>query len=259
MPVIINGSTGVDTPAVTADSSGNLNLQSGGVTRAVVSSSGLKINRVDSSNEGGQLDLCRSSDNTSAWAIDVYGNTSTPSLRFVDNVAAAARLQIDGTGIMTVGSNTVMGITRGTTVASTSGTSIDFTGIPSWVKRITLMFNSLSTNGSSFYQIQLGTSGGIKNSGYVGGSGYSTTQTNNSAGFLFRTSVAAGTSTSGHSIITNSGSNLWIQSSVMGAVSDYMTMGGGAVTLSDTLTTVRITTVNGTDTFDAGSINILYE
>jgi len=34
---------------------------------------------------------------------------------------------------------------------------------------------------------------------------------------------------------------------------------GGSKTLSDTLTQVRITTVNGTDTFDAGTINILYE
>jgi hypothetical protein len=34
---------------------------------------------------------------------------------------------------------------------------------------------------------------------------------------------------------------------------------GGFVPLSGTLDRVRITTANGTDTFDAGSINILYE
>ncbi len=62
----------------------------------------LTIGRVDSSNEGGQIDLCRASDNTSAWAIDVFGNTSTPSLRFVDNVAALTRMQIDGAGRVTM-------------------------------------------------------------------------------------------------------------------------------------------------------------
>jgi hypothetical protein len=35
--------------------------------------------------------------------------------------------------------------------------------------------------------------------------------------------------------------------------------GAGSVTLSATLDRIRITTVNGTDTFDAGSINIAYE
>mgnify|MGYP000497588330 CR=1 FL=1 len=96
MSVTINGTTGVDTPAVTADSTNVLNLKSEGVTRAYVSASGLTVNRINSASEGGQLDLCRSSDNTSAWAVDVYGSTSTPSLRFVDNVASATRAEIDG-------------------------------------------------------------------------------------------------------------------------------------------------------------------
>lgn len=99
MASTINASTsGVGGVITTADATGVLDLQTADVTRASVSSSGLKISRVDSSNEGGQLDLCRSSDNTSAWAIDVFGNTSTPSLRFVDNVAAASRASIDGSG-----------------------------------------------------------------------------------------------------------------------------------------------------------------
>lgn len=104
MASTINASTsGVGGVITTADATGVLDLQTADVTRASVSSSGLKISRVDSSNEGGQLDLCRSSDNTSAWAIDVYGNTSTPSLRFVDNVAAAARMVVDGSGNVGIG------------------------------------------------------------------------------------------------------------------------------------------------------------
>lgn len=34
---------------------------------------------------------------------------------------------------------------------------------------------------------------------------------------------------------------------------------GGTISLAGALDNVRLTTVNGTDTFDAGSINILYE
>jgi len=61
-------------------------------------------------------------------------------------------------------------LVSGTSQASTSGTSIDFTGIPSWVKRITVMFNGVSTNGTSNKQIQLGDSGGFETTGYLGAS-----------------------------------------------------------------------------------------
>lgn len=68
------------------------------------------IGRVDSSSEGGQLDLCRSTDNAPAWGIDVNGNTSTPSLRFVDNIAAASRMQIDSGGRVTMPNQATLGI-----------------------------------------------------------------------------------------------------------------------------------------------------
>ena len=38
-----------------------------------------------------------------------------------------------------------------------------------------------------------------------------------------------------------------------------ITTGGGSVTLSGALDRVVLTTVGGTDTFDAGSVNIIYE
>lgn len=72
-------------------------------------SSPLAIGRVNSIEEGGQIDLCRSSDNASAWGIDVYGSTSTPSLRFIDNVASATRLSIDGSGNFLVGTTSSTG------------------------------------------------------------------------------------------------------------------------------------------------------
>ena len=62
-------------------------------------------------------------------------------------------------------------LTSGTAVASTSGTSITFSSIPSWAKRVTVMFNGVSTSGSSNIQVQLG-AGSTTTSGYTGGSFY---------------------------------------------------------------------------------------
>jgi hypothetical protein len=153
-------------------------------------------------------------------------------------------------------------LTSGTSVASTSGTSIDFTSIPSWVKRITVMLNGVSTNGTSNYQIQLGDSGGIETTGYNSGAW---TQNINSTGLITSGLVLTALNVAsvlyyGNIIISNFGSNTWVSShSLGGPTGNYQCIGGGSKALSDTLTQLRITTVNGTDTFDAGSINILYE
>ncbi len=166
-----------------------------------------------------------------------------------------------GTGNVVV--NGVNGaLVSGTAVASTSGTSIDFTGIPSWVKRITVMLSGVSTNGTSSPMLQLGDSGGIETTGYAvtsatisatpGVSAYTT-------GFTIRSGNSSA-ALLGHFVLTLLGSNNWVCSGNFGdtgTTTNYVV--GGQKTLSDTLDRVRITTVNGTDTFDAGSINILYE
>ena len=157
-------------------------------------------------------------------------------------------------------------VTSGTAQASTSGTSIDFTSIPSWVKRITVMLQGVSTSGTSGVVVQLGTSSGITTSGYLGSL---TTNTSGSGTInftsYFQWSYGVGADTAAtvrHSSmrIENLTGNNWIASATLGrsgvAQSDYM---GGSVSLGGTLDRVRITTVNGTDTFDAGTINILYE
>jgi hypothetical protein len=154
-------------------------------------------------------------------------------------------------------------IVSGTAVASTSGTSIDFTGIPSWVKRVTVMFNGVSTSGTSNTLLRLG-AGSIASSGYssanaYAGPGPTTSGATDTSGFLYGQNVAASTY-SGNIVITNLSGNSWICSIMLGRINDgFAFMGGGNVTLSGTLDRVRITTVNGTDTFDAGSINILME
>ena len=156
--------------------------------------------------------------------------------------------------------------TSGTAVASTSGTSIDFTSIPSWVKRVTVMLSGVSTNGTSSMIIRIGDSGGISATGYTAGYAESinasgTQAANPTTGFqLQSTTVTSSTLTQASIVITNVSGNLWLASGIS-TFSNYpsSTSLNGSKTLSLTLDRVRITTVNGTDTFDAGSINILYE
>ena len=162
---------------------------------------------------------------------------------------------IDGSASVTINSGAVLGITSGTAVASTSGTSIDFTGIPSWVKRITVMFNGVSTNGTSAVIVQVG-SGSVTTTGYLGSANSSNFTTGFSDGIANASANRQGTFT-----LTLFGSNVWVCGLSIGASGVTLSNGGGgfSVPLSGTLDRVRITTVNGTDTFDAGSINILYE
>lgn len=152
-------------------------------------------------------------------------------------------------------------IHSGTAQASTSGTAINFTSIPSWVKRITVIFNGVSTSGASNGQIQIGsgsftTSGYVSSCGYTGASSGMTTQT---SGFLVWWAGGSGDFYRGHIIITNISGNDWVYSSTLARADGYQMSGGGSISLGSVLDRIRITTVNGTDAFDAGSINILYE
>ena len=159
------------------------------------------------------------------------------------------------------GAGRASALVSGTSVASTSGTSIDFTGIPSWVKRITVMFSGVSTSGTSIVQIQLGTgSTTYTTTGYTGATQTNSTIINSTTGFATSSSRTAVQTQSGLATISNLSSNIWSCSGNFGdsqaANNAYL---GSSISLAAALTAVRITTVNGTDTFDAGSINILYE
>jgi hypothetical protein len=155
---------------------------------------------------------------------------------------------------------TLAPIVSGTAVASTSGTSIDFTGIPSWVKRITVMFNGVSTNGTSIKLVQIG-SGSVTTTGYAstGTSASNIVGTlNSTAGFIVYSTNAADTISGVMTLVLVSG-NTWVSLHSCKVSTTATIYGGGDITLSGTLDQVRITTVNGTDTFDAGTINLLWE
>lgn len=153
------------------------------------------------------------------------------------------------------------GIVQGTSVASTSGTSIDFTGIPAGVKRITVMFAGVSLSGTANLLVQLGTgatptwttSGYVSSCAIAGGTSAATS----TSGFLSSSGASATDTASGNLIINNISTNTWVESGNL-TRADKISCSGGYVALGAVLTAIRITTT-GTDTFDAGSVNILYE
>jgi hypothetical protein len=166
---------------------------------------------------------------------------------------------IDGSASVTINSGAILGITSGTAVASTSGTSIDFTGIPSWVKRITVMFYGVSTNNTSNLILQVG-AGAIATSGYSA-SGWTTNTNNaNSTTYFLLTGINAAAYTwSGNATLCLFGSNVWTFNSTLAwQGASAISVGAGNVALGGTIDRVRISSVTP-DTFDAGSINILYE
>lgn len=200
-------------------------------------------------------------------SVLINASTSSGLIQTADT-SGTLELQSNGTTQLTVSSTGTYGqLKQGTAVASTSGTSIDFTGIPSWVKRITVMLSGVSTNGTSQPQIQLGVSGSPETSSYSAMAAWVTTTSNTTRGGTSTTgfplnysSGGASETYSGSLVFTLLNSNVWTCS---GALYDANSSGtaivSGVKSLSGTLNMVRITTVNGTDTFDAGSINILYE
>lgn len=153
----------------------------------------------------------------------------------------------------------------GTAVASTSGTAIDFTGIPAWAKKVTLSFVGFSTNGTSVPLVQLGDSGGVETPGYLGCtsmiSSSTASSTNFTAGIGLGPTWAAAWVFHGTVVLTLESGATWIAAINAGCSDNNRAMYGGArMTLSSgPLDRVRITMSNGTDAFDAGEINISWE
>jgi len=164
------------------------------------------------------------------------------------------------------GTPTGVGIlTSGTVVNSTSGTNIDFTGIPSWAKRITIMFNGVSTNSTTIdNMVQIGDSGGIETAGYV--SVNSTVATTGTSciditnGFLCMNMTDPAQVFSGSLFLHKVTGNTWASNHAVSRSPNYAAcVGAGIKALTATLDRVRITSTSGAATFDAGSINIMYE
>ena len=209
----------------------------------------------------------------SATATNIAGgsNGTIPYQSAADTTAmlavgtAGQVLQTNGAAAPTWVNPAVGGLTLGTPVAATSGTSIDFTGIPAGIKQITISFKATSTNGTSVKMIQIGDSGGVETSDYSSmsysfiGTAVSGISTGN--GIAINSALAA-QRMDGSVILTleNSTTNSWAFSGVIADTqgSNAVFITGGLKSLSAALDRVRVTTSNGTDAFDFGEINISY-
>jgi hypothetical protein len=149
---------------------------------------------------------------------------------------------------------------RGTNTATTSGTNVTFTGIPSWVKRITMILNGVVVNGSTvpamLFQIGSGslTTSGYDSTGNTLVSGVFTTSS--TSGFLYRGSGGASTY-NGIITVQNITGNTWVCTPIgSNASAGQVFTGSGFVTLSGVLDRIALVT---TDALNGGSVNISYE
>ena len=151
----------------------------------------------------------------------------------------------------------------GSVVASTSGTSVNLINIPSWSQKITLLFRNVSTSGITNYQIQLGSSVGYKTSGYNGVSmravATATGTTVDTTGFRLQSLLASATSNGIVTFCTYDNLTWYGSGNVADNTNFVLFTFGGAVTLPGVLDRIRITTVNGTDVFDGGTISTMFE
>jgi hypothetical protein len=187
------------------------------------------------------------------------GGTSAGDIATIDDTQTLTNKTINGGAI-----------TSGTAKATTSGTTIDFTGIPSWVKKITVMLEKVSTDSTSTLELYIGGSGGIETTGYVGPicrirtSGITVGGTSLSGVYMGSLQAATYLIDAYVTIsLMDSSTNTW----AFGGTAIETDASGNCVTaspvvatksLSGTLTQLQLTT-DGADTFDAGKMNILYE
>lgn len=187
---------------------------------------------------------------TAANATNIADGAVSSAAKIADNIITPAKL----TQKLTLGS-----------VAPASGVAVEFLGIPSWAKRITVMGSAVSTNGSSLEMIQLGDSGGFELTGYESNTSAltgSALTSNITTGLMINNGTGAGNTIDfvASIVLINPATNTWVfscNSNFRGVA--QMQVSAGAKSLSAPLDKVRVTMYNGADTFDAGSVNILFE
>jgi hypothetical protein len=255
-----SASNSFETIAVSGQS--NVVADSGTDTLTFVAGSGMTIT-TDAATDSITFASSGGSASNSFETIAVSGQSNVVADSSTDTLTLAAGSGITITTNATTDTITIAasgggaGITLGTPQNSTSGTSIDFTGIPAGTKRIVISFIGISTNGSSTIMVQLGDSGGFETTGYLGCVNTTNLTTGIGVSPVGAVSVLHGSMALS---LADSATFTWSATCVVGASNaSGVAYCGASKSLSAELTQVRITTVNGTDTFDAGVINIQYQ
>lgn len=155
----------------------------------------------------------------------------------------------------------INGVTLGTEAPTTSGTTVDIGSIPTGVRELVACFVGVSTSGTSPMIIQIGDSGGVEDTGYVATAGTRSVDTGSTAGFIVTNANVAATSYHGRVVLTleDSSDNTWCASGTITSAANTLHFSAGSKSLSGTLDRIRLTTAGGTDTFDAGTVNIAYK
>ena len=206
-------------------------------------------------------DMALFAENASGTVTRLMNNPAGLKYPTADGTAGQI-VKTDGAGVLSFVTASG-GLTLGTPVASTSGTAITFTGIPAGTKQIVISFSGVSTNGTSRKLIRLGDSGGIEITSYFSGShsfiGSVIDSNDNNTGFLIYSELAAQI-LYGSMVLTleNSSAFRWALFGIVGSAGNDRFISAGTKALSAELDRIQVTTVNGTDSFDAGEINIAY-
>jgi hypothetical protein len=255
---------------IAGDTSGTVTLQAPAVAGSTVLSLPSTTGTVLTTTSGTATSATTATTATNlagGGANTVVYQSASGTTAYLTNGTTGQLLTANTSGAPTWSAAPTSGFTLGTPVATTSGTSIDFTGIPSGVKQIVINFRQVSTNSTSYYLIQLGDSGGIETTGYSsrsvqfasGGTAQFDASTNGYISNVNRNATAVLASGSITLTLENATSNTWVATGMLiDTSSSECAMNTGNKSLSAVLDRVRITTVDGTSTFDNGEINIAY-
>jgi hypothetical protein len=149
------------------------------------------------------------------------------------------------------------------TAQAASGPTVSFTGIPSWAKRITVLLSAITTVASGTPAIRAG-AGSYEATGYESINSNIQTSTAASSASV-NTSwdlVTAGNSTytyTGNIVITKVTGTTYTICSQLRFNTTLSTFTTGYKTFSGNISQLQLCMSTGTDTFNGGTINVMYE
>tara|TARA_R100001443_G_scaffold23095_1_gene35281 strand:- start:290 stop:1015 length:726 start_codon:yes stop_codon:yes gene_type:complete len=202
------------------------------------------------------LDKMASGTDGNLITYDASGNPAAVSTGSLGNVLTSSGAGAPPTMAMpsTITSDTSVG----------TGNTYDITGIPAGVRCVHILFEGVSTASTSEILVQLGDAGGIETSGYVSEGVHLTNGSvagvvSSTAGFLMSYHGASQSLSGIMDLYLKDAANFtWVSSHNARVATTIVLNGAGVKSLSAALTQIRITTVNGSQAFDAGTVALQY-